>query len=75
VLKQKSGKSNKVVDALSQSIKLLNTMSIEGVILNYIKTLYEEDAYFSEAWKACKEPCSLDRTPYLDYHIQEGCFF
>jgi hypothetical protein len=28
-----------------------------------------------KAWKACKEPWSLDKTPYLDYHIQEGFLF
>jgi hypothetical protein len=47
VLKHRSGKSNKVVDALSRRIVLLNTMSIEVVSLNCIKTLYEEDADFS----------------------------
>jgi hypothetical protein len=49
VLKHRSGKSNKVVDALSRRIVLLNTMSIEVVSLNCIKTLYEEDADFSKA--------------------------
>jgi len=47
VLKHRSGKSNKVVDALSRRIVLLNTMSIEVVSLKCIKTLYEEDADFS----------------------------
>jgi hypothetical protein len=75
VLKHGSGKSNKVVDALSRRTALLNTMSIEVVSLNCLKTVYEEDANFSKAWKECKDPWSLDRTPYLDYHIQEGVLF
>jgi hypothetical protein len=75
VLKHGSGKSNKVVDALSRQIALLNTMSVEVVSLKCIKTLYEKYADLLEAWKACKEPWSLDRTPYLDYHIQHGFLF
>ena len=54
MLEHRYGKSNKVVDALSQRTMMLNTMFIELVSLNYVKTLYEEDADFSEAWKALK---------------------
>jgi hypothetical protein len=50
-------------------------MSLEVVSLNFLKTLNEEDAKFSKASKVCKEPWSLDITPYLDYHIQEGILF
>jgi hypothetical protein len=75
VLKHRSGKSNKVVDALSRRTVLLNTMSVAVVSLECVKGLYEEDADFAEAWKACKEPWSMDRTPFLDYHIQEGFLF
>ena len=63
MLKHRTGKSNKAVDALSQRIALLNTMSIEVVSMNYLKTLYQEDADFSKAWKECKDPWSLDRIP------------
>jgi hypothetical protein len=55
-LKDRFEKSNKVDDALSQRIMLLNTMSVEVVSLNCLNTLYEEDADFLEVWKACKEP-------------------
>jgi hypothetical protein len=72
VLKHMSGKSNKVVDALSQRIMLLNTLSVEVVSLECMKELYAEDTNFAEAWKACKAPWSIDRTLYLDFHIQEG---
>jgi len=75
VLKHRYGKSNKVVHALIQRTKLLNTMSVQVVSLNCLKTLYEEDVDFSETWRACKEPLSLDKTPYLDYHIQEYFLF
>ena len=75
VLKHRSGKLNKVVIGLSRRTVLLNTMSVVVVSLECVKGLYEEDADFAEAWKACKEPWSLDETPFLDYHIQEGFLF
>jgi hypothetical protein len=54
---------------------LLNTMHVEVVSLDNMKELYAEDTDFAEAWKACKEPWSMNRTPYLDFHIQEGFLF
>jgi hypothetical protein len=74
-LKHRSGKSKKVVDALSRRKIFLNTMSVAVVSLEYLKGLYEEDSNFTEAWKACREPCRMDRTPLLDYHVQEGFLF
>jgi hypothetical protein len=54
---------------------LLNTLSVEVVSLECMKELYAEDIYFAEAWEACKAPWSIDRTLYLDFHIQEGFLF
>ena len=54
---------------------LLNTLSMEVVSLESMKELYEEDVDFKEAWRACKEPWSVDKTMYLDYHIQEIFLF
>ena len=68
-LRNRSRKSNKVANALSRRIALLNTLSVEVVGLECVKELYVEDSYFAAAWKACREPWSMDRTPYLDYHI------
>jgi hypothetical protein len=73
--KHMSGKSNKVVDALSRRKVLLINMLVVVVSLECVKGLYEDDADFTEAWKACREPWSMDRTPFLDYHIQEGFLF
>jgi hypothetical protein len=75
VLKHGLGNSNKVVDALSQRTVLLNTMLVAVVSLEYEIGLYEENAYFAEDWKACRKPWSMDRTPFLEYHIQEGFLF
>ena len=75
MLKHRSGKSNKVVDALRRRTMILNTMYVEVVSLNCMKNLYEEDENFLESWKECKEPWSLDHTPYFYYHIQEEFLF
>ena len=37
-----------------------------------MKANYKADKDFAEAWKALKEPWSVDKIPYLDYFIQEG---
>lgn len=75
VLKQRSRKSNKVADTLSRRVMLLNTLSVEVVSLESMKELYEKDVDYGEAWRACKEPWSVDRTIFLNYHIQEGLLF
>ena len=40
-----------------------------------LKSLYPEDPDFGEAWKACTEPVTLDRTKWLDFIIQDGMLF
>ena len=40
-----------------------------------LKNLYLEDPNFVEAWKACKELVTLDRTRWIDYMIQDGMLF
>ena len=66
VLKHRSGKSNRVVDALSRRQLLLAVMQVEVVGFDELKNLYPKDPNFVEAWKACKEPIALDRTRWLD---------
>ena len=48
-----SGKSNKVVDALSRRKHLLIEMQIEVVGFKELSTLYPNETDFGEAWKAC----------------------
>ena len=40
-----------------------------------LKNLYSKDLDFVEAWKACKELVTLDRTKWLDYMIQDDILF
>ena len=69
MLKHRSERSNRVVDALSRRQLLLTTMQVEVVGFNELKNLYPNVADFVEAWKACKEPIVVDRTRWLDYLI------
>jgi hypothetical protein len=75
VLKHRSGKSNRFLNSLSRRPTLLSTMTLEVVGMKEMKKLYKEDLDFAKAWKSSKDPCSCDKTPYLDYFIQEGFLF
>ena len=75
MLKHRSGRSNRVVDALSRRQLLLTIMQVEVVGFDELKNLYPEDPNFFEAWKACKEPVTLDKTRWIDYLIQDGMLF
>lgn len=74
ILKCRSGRSNKVADALSRRKILLTKMQFEVVDFNELKTLYPQDPDFAKAWKSCKDPVTLDRTRWLDF-IQDNMLF
>lgn len=40
-----------------------------------LKYMYKDDPDFEEAYAACENPLSRDRTPWLDYMIHEGIMF
>lgn len=75
VLKHRSGKYNRVADALSRRQLLLIEMQIEVIGFKKLKNLYPQDPDFAEAWKACTIPITLDRTKWLDFIIQDGMLF
>ena len=75
MLKHRSGMSNRVADALSRRQLLLTIMQVEVVGFDELKNLYPKDLDIVEAWKACKEPVTLDKIRWLDYLIQDGMFF
>ena len=69
MLKHRSGRSNRVANALSRRQLLLTTMQVEVVGFKELKNLYPDNANFAEVWKACKEPIVVDRTRWIDYLI------
>ena len=69
MLKHRSGKSNRVEDALNRRQLLLIVMQVEVVGFDELKNLYPEDLDFSEAWKACKEFFIVDIIKWIHYLI------
>lgn len=75
VLKHKSGKSNKVADALSRRMTLLTTMVNEVVDFASVKDLYATDKDFRQAFGYAKEPTSDNGNLYGEYFLQDGYLF
>ena len=48
-------------------------ISIMG--FNDLKEMYKEDIDFKEAYEACVNPLSKDRSPWIDFLIQKGLLF
>ena len=74
-MKHRSGKSNRIADALSRRHLLLTKMQIEVVGFKKLTNLYLEDLNFTKAWKACTVLVTLDRMKWLDFTIQDGILF
>jgi hypothetical protein len=69
-LKHKSGKLNRVADALSRRVTLLVTLQANITEFECLKKLFETDEDFGEIWKLC-----TSGTPVPEMHIQEGYLF
>ncbi|XP_062170592.1 uncharacterized protein LOC133876340 [Alnus glutinosa] len=70
VLKHKSGKQNKVANALSRRLALLATLQFEITSLEHLRALYAEAEDFKEDWEKC-----MSMQSNVDFHIQEGYLF
>ena len=69
MLKHRSGRSNRVADALNRRLLLLTVMQVEVVGFAKLKDLYLKDPDFAKAWKACTKTVRVDKTRWLDYLI------
>ena len=75
VLKHICGSSNKVADALSRRCLVLQEVQVNVLGLEHLKYMYEEDVDFEEAYEACQNQVFRDRSPWIDFMIQEGLLF
>eukprot|EP01018_Ginkgo_biloba_P022705 Gb_16861 [translate_table: standard] len=50
-------------------------MKVQVTGFENLTNLCDEDEDFKEAWNACKNSVGLDRSPWLDYFIQNGLLF
>jgi hypothetical protein len=69
------GITNKFVDALSRKSLILHEFQVETLGFEHLKEMYQEDPYFKEAYKACKNPLLGDKSPWTEYFIQDGLLF
>jgi hypothetical protein len=64
-----------VADALSRVSLILQEFQVNVVGFDGMKEMYKDDVDFKDAYAVCENPVSRDKTPWLDYMIQEGLLF
>jgi len=75
VLKHISGQANKVADALSRRLLLLQESTMQILGFEHLRELYPTDGDFKEAYEACQNPLLRNSSMWLDYNLQEGLLF
>jgi hypothetical protein len=75
VIKHISGTANKVADSLSRKCLLLQEFQVKTLGFENLRDMYTGDAYFREVYEAAENPVLRDRSPWIDYMIQEGLLF
>ena len=75
ILKHISVQANKVADALSRKALLLQESTVQVLGFEHLQDLYQTDTNFKEAYEACQNPLLRDKSPWLDYNIQEKMMF
>lgn len=73
VIKHTSGKSNKVVDALSRVNLILQEFKVNTLGFDELIAMYKEDADFQDIYAACENPVSNNRSQWLDYIYKKVC--
>ena len=48
---------------------------VQVLCLDYLKDLYELDAYFQESFEACKNHIKRDRSQWGEYMLHDGLLF
>jgi hypothetical protein len=72
VIKHIVGTANKVSDALSRRILIVQEFQVETLGFEHLKQMYQEDPYFKESYEACKNALLGDRIPWKKYLIKNG---
>ena len=75
VIKHVSGKSNRVADALSRKILMVQESQVQVLGFDFLKDLYKSDIDFKEAYEISLNPSQRDRGPWNDYILQDGFLF
>jgi hypothetical protein len=75
VIKHISGTANKVADALSRKCLMLQEFRVKTLGFEKLKDMYAGDVDFAEAYEATENPVLRDRSPWINYLIQDGLLF
>ena len=74
-LKHKKGQENKVVDALSRRVFLIEEIQLQSIGIDALKNFYEGDQDFGEALKGCTKLIGKYHTYFYEYIIQNDLLF
>ena len=74
-IKHTSGKSNKVVDALSRISLVMQEVKVSTLGFENLISMYKEDVDFKDIYVACQNPITHSRSQWLHYMLQEGLLF
>jgi hypothetical protein len=75
LIKHISGTANKVADALSRKCLLLQEFQVKTLGFENLRDMYVGDADFVEAYEVAENLVLRDRSPWIDYMIEEGLLF
>jgi hypothetical protein len=75
VIKDISGTTKKVVDALSRKILLMQEFRVKTLGFDNLKEMYRDDPDFKEAYEASENPILRDIIQWTKYMIQDGLLF
>jgi hypothetical protein len=75
VIKHISRNANKVVDALSRRILILQEFQVKTLGFDHLKEMYHNDPNFGEAYEACVNPVPRYRIQWDEYLIHDGLLF
>ena len=75
VIKNTSGKSNKVVDSLSKVNLILQEIKVNTLGFEYLVNMYKEYVDFKDVYTTYENPVPQDRSQWLHYILQEGLLF
>lgn len=69
------GQANKVADALSIRVGLVQEIQLQSIGIDALKALYAGDSDFGEAFEVCSKLVGKYHTDFLDFLIQYGVLF
>lgn len=74
-LKHKKGQLNKVADALSRRLLIVQEIQVQSIGIDSFKDMYPIDDDFTEAYKVCQDFENHFHGAYADFTLQDGLLF